>query len=88
MIEDIEPGARRRGRDSIASASAASSISSPRAVLMMRTPFLHCANRSALKRCLVDGERRHVERDVVGARAEIVERHELHAERGGHCLPR
>ena len=40
---------------SIASASAASSISSPRAVLMMRTPFLHFASRSALKRCLVDG---------------------------------
>ena len=68
----------------MASASAASSISSPRAVLMMRTPFLHFANRSALKRCLVDGSAGTMKRDVVGARAQIVERDELHAKRRRH----
>ena len=36
-----------------AASSAASSISSPRAVLMMRTPFLHLLNRSALNSRLV-----------------------------------
>ena len=40
---------------SIARRSAASSISSPRAVLMMRMPGLQRANRSSLNRCLVSG---------------------------------
>ena len=38
--------------DSIASASAASSISSPRAVLMMRTPFLQRASRVGVRTLL------------------------------------
>ena len=41
--------------DSIASASAVSSIRSPRAVLMMRSPFLAAAKRAALKMCRVSG---------------------------------
>ncbi len=40
---------------SIARCSAASSISSPRAVLIRRIPGLHVANRSSLNRCLVCG---------------------------------
>ena len=40
---------------------------------MIRTPFLHFASRSALIRCRVSRQRRHVQRDVVGAREQIVE---------------
>ena len=41
--------------DSMASASAASSIRSPRAVLMMRMPLRARASRSAFTRCRVCG---------------------------------
>ena len=60
--------------DSSAAASAASSISSPRAVLTIRMPFLHFANRSALKIRRVDVGHRQVQREVVGRRADLVER--------------
>ena len=70
----------------MASASAASSIRSPRAVLMIRMPFFARASRSALTMCRVCGVRRHVQRDVVGAGEQVVERHQLDAEVGGHLL--
>ena len=87
-VEHVEPGAGRPGRASMASASAASSISSPRAVLMMRTPFLQLREALGIEDVLGGRQRRQVQRDVVGARAQIVQRHELHAEVAGDLLRR
>ena len=71
---------------SIARRSAASSISSPRAVLMMRMPGLQRANRVVVEQVLRLRRRRQVQRQVVGRRAQLVERQQLDAEAVGDLL--
>ena len=64
---------------SIASFSAASSISSPRAVLMIRMPGFIFASRSSLNEVVRLGGRREVKRQEVGGGADLVERQQLDA---------
>ena len=69
--------------DSMASASATSSISSPRAVLTIRHPALALGEPSPVEKMARFGGRRKMEADVVGRLAHAVEAEELDAERGG-----
>ena len=66
--------------DSIASASAASSTSPPRAQLMMRTPGLRLRQRLAREDVARGIGQRRVQRDEVGARQQFVELRLLDAE--------
>ena len=71
---------RRRCRFRSRARSAASSISSPRAVLMMRMPGLHTREPLVVEQVLRFRRRRQVQRQVVGDRAQLVERQQLDAE--------
>ena len=68
--------------------SAASSISSPRAVLMMRSPGLTRGEPGVVEQVLGFGRGRQVQRQEVRGRADLVERQELHADALGDLAAR
>ena len=82
-VEDVEPGARDValfdgvGQRRLVDQLAARCIDDADALLALREPL-------GIEEVPGRRQRGHVERDVVGAGAQIVERHELDAERRGH----
>ena len=82
VFEDVERRRRRRCRFRCARRSAASSISSPRAVLMMPDARLAAREPRVVEQVLRFRRRRQVQRQVVGRRAQLVERQQLDAEAG------
>ena len=79
-LEDVERRAGDVARRGWPSASAASSTMPPRAQFTMRTPVLHARDALAADEAARLGGERRVDGDEVGAREQLVERHQLDAQ--------
>ena len=86
-VEDVEPGTGDVplfdgiGQGRLVDQLAARRIDNADALLALREPL-------SIKEVLRRGQRRHVERDVIGPRAQIIERHKLRPRASPTFLPR